>query len=67
MDKNLAELLAALAPIVAAVDVNDSDTLAGLISDDSVIWVATGSWAKPQPVTLGNLRRIATAAKKCGA
>lgn len=57
----LRELLQALKPLVDAIRVNDSDTLARLMSDEKVIWTATGSWSQPVSISLGDLRRISKA------
>jgi len=57
---------AALKNICAAVEVNDTDSMAMLSKDSEVIWTATGSWAKPASVTLGDLRAVAEMAAQQG-
>lgn len=57
----LAALPDAVKAVRAAVEVNDGDTLASMSSNDSIIWVASGSWSGSTAVTLGHLRTIAFA------
>jgi len=57
---------AALKNICAAVDVNDTDSMARLSKDSEVIWTATNSWCKPASVTLGDLRAVAEMAAQQG-
>lgn len=63
-DNKLSALLESLRPILDAVEINDGDTLSSLSQDREVIWTATGCWGGGAQITLGDLRRIAAAARK---
>lgn len=58
-----AALRDALKPFLTALEVNDSDTLSSMDSDETVLFTMTGSWSHPAPVTLGDLRKLAGAAR----
>ena len=57
------ELLKALQPIIRGIETNDGDTLSRLRPDSEIIWTATASWSPSAPITLGDLREIADAAR----
>jgi hypothetical protein len=57
----VASLEGALAPVREFVRVNDGDTLSRLAKDDTVVACASGSWSRPAPITLGDLRKIVAA------
>ncbi len=63
MAAKLAELRAAVEPIVALIATNDSDTLSLNIPDSCVVARAFGLCVPEVTVTLGQLREIARAAR----
>ena len=53
------ELQTALEPFLAALRVNEGDTLSSLSSDDRRLFTTSGSWTGARHVTLGDLRKLA--------
>ena len=57
-EKMIEQLLAALKPVIDAVECNDMDTVGQLSEDDMVLWLVENSWGFNKKITLGDLRKI---------